>query len=141
MIVVALSCMLVRVRFRTARFLATGQTVIPLFYTLGLAVPYLFLFTFKGTSHCPPGIGCQAPSDVIDGPLLFIVVPAILLTYVGPVIATPMLLGSFTSLARRRSQMPPGLRRWLSISALATLSYIVFNLLPPGRILLNWVLD
>ena len=133
--------MLSRMRFRIARLLAIGQTAIPLFYVAGVAVPYLFLFTFKGTDHCPPRIGCQAPGDVIDGPLLFIVIPAVLITMFGPLIATALLLGSFTSLARRRSEMPTGLRRWLAVSALATLAYMAFNLLPPGRTLLNWVLD
>ncbi len=48
---------------------------------------------------------------------------------------------SFTSLARRRREMSGALRRWMFGAAGLTLAFLVFTLLPPGRLLLNWVLD
>lgn len=128
-------------RFLAPRMLVFGQSALPLIYFLGVAVPYLFLFTFKGTDHCPPGLGCQAPGDALPGWAVWLWAPMLLAVILGPLIAVLMLLGSFTSLARRRRRMPAGLRRWLVYSSWATAAFLVFTLLPPGRLFLNWVLD
>jgi hypothetical protein len=128
-------------RFFSARLLVVGQVLIPVLYIAGAVVPYLVKFTFKGTDHCPPLIGCQAPTDVLGGPLLGVVIPAILIAMLGPMISVLLLLGSFTSLAGRRREMSKSLRGWVFGSAGLTLAFLIFSLLPPGRLILNWVMD
>ncbi|MEH0824840.1 hypothetical protein [Micromonospora sp. CPCC 205714] len=108
-------------------------------YVSGALVPYLVTFTFQGTDHCSPG--CQAPGDVFDGPMFVLLIPAMIITILGPMAAVLSLLMSFTSLARRRREMSNALRRWVFGAAGLTLAFLVFTLLPPGRLLLNWVLD
>jgi hypothetical protein len=102
-------------------------------------VPYLVKFTFHGTDHCTPA--CQAPGDVFGWPFLALVIPAMFITYLGPMVAVLFLAMSFTSLARRRREMSDALRRWMFGAAGLTLAFLVFTLLPPGRQLLVWVLD
>lgn len=128
-------------RFLRTRLLVIGQVLIPVLYVAGAVVPYLVKFTFKGTEHCAPPVGCQAPGDVMDGPILAMVVPAMLVAIIGPAISVLLLLGSFTSLAGRRREMSKSLRGWVFGSAGLTLAFLIFSLLPPGRLILNWVLD
>ncbi|WP_144118436.1 hypothetical protein [Catellatospora sichuanensis] len=128
-------------RFLAARLLIAAQLASVTLYTLGAAVPYLILFTFHGTTHCSELTGCQAPGDVLPGPLLWLAVPAILIAMIGPPLAVLSLLMSFTSLARRRRQMSERLRRWMYIAGGITVVFIAFTLTPPGRLLLNWILD
>ncbi|WP_155391166.1 hypothetical protein [Catellatospora paridis] len=128
-------------RFLAARLLVAAQLASVALYVAGAAIPYLFLFTFQGTTHCSADIGCQAPGDALPGVLGWFAVPAILIAMVGPPLATLSLLMSFTSLARRRRQMPDGLRRWMYLAGGLTVAFIAFTLTPPGRLLLNWILD
>ena len=110
-------------------------------YLAGAALPYLIVFTLHGTTHCSPVTGCRAPGDVFEGPLVWLVIPALLITILGPPVGMLSMLMSFTSLARRRRAMPDALRRWMYAAAGLTLAFIAFTLTPPGRLLLNWVLD
>jgi hypothetical protein len=126
-------------RFVAARLLVALQLSMVVIYLAGVVVPYLVTFTFQGTDHCSRG--CQAPGDVFSGPIVALLVPAMIITYVGPMVAVLFLLMSFTSLARRRREMPNALRRWVFGAAGLTLAFVVFTLLPPGRQLLGWVLD
>ncbi|MFU8854978.1 hypothetical protein ACNAW0_29030 [Micromonospora sp. SL1-18] len=128
-------------RFVAARFLVVAQLSMVALYLVGAVVPYLLKFTFHGTDHCSQATGCQAPSDVFGGPLLVLLIPAMVITIVGPMTAVLFLLMSFTSLARQRREMSDALRRSLFAAAGLTLAFLVFTLLPPGRLLLNWVLD
>jgi hypothetical protein len=128
-------------RFFNARLLVVGQVLIPVLYVAGALVPYLVKFTFKGTDNCSPPIGCQAPTDVLGGPVLIVVIPAMLITILGPMISVLLLLGSFTSLARRRREMSKSLRGWVFGSAGLTLAFLIFSLLPPGRLIFFWVGD
>ncbi|MFU8872875.1 hypothetical protein [Micromonospora sp. SL4-19] len=128
-------------RFFAARLLVLGQLSMVVLYLVGVVVPYLLKFTVQGTNHCSATTGCQAPGDVFGGPLLVLLIPAMVITILGPMVAVLFLLMSFTSLARWRREMPDALRRWVFGAAGLTLAFLVFNLLPPGRLLLNWVLD
>jgi hypothetical protein len=127
------------VRFLAARSLVVAQVAMVVVYLAGVAVPYLVKFTFHGTDHCTPA--CQAPGDVFGWPFLALVIPAMFITYLGPMVAVLFLAMSFTSLARRRREMSDALRRWMFGAAGLTLAFLVFTLLPPGRQLLVWVLD
>lgn len=109
-------------------------------YVSGALVPYLVRFTFRGTDHCSP-TECHTPGGVFDGPMSVLLIPVMIVTIVGPMAAVLFLLMSFTSLARRRREMSDGLRRWVFGAAGLTLAFVVFTLLPPGRLLLNWMLD
>ncbi|MEU2615329.1 hypothetical protein ABZ570_27690 [Micromonospora sp. NPDC007271] len=117
-----------------------GQLAMVTLYLAGAVIPYLLNFTFQGTDHCSPTTGCQAPSEVFDGPMLALVTPAMIITILGPMAAV-LLLMSFTALARRRREMSDALRLSMYGAAGLTLAFLVFTLLPPGRLLLNWVLD
>jgi len=128
-------------RFLAARLLVIGQLATVALYLAGAVIPYLAIFTFHGTTHCSEITGCRAPFDVFEGPFLVLVVPALLITILGPPVGVVSLLMSFTSLARRRRQMSVALRRWVFGSAGVMLAFVVFTVLPPGRLLLNWVLD
>ncbi|WP_091337535.1 hypothetical protein [Micromonospora rhizosphaerae] len=128
-------------RFVAARLLVVGQLSMVALYLAGAVVPYLVRFTFQGTDHCSLTTGCQAPGDVFGGPMLVLLIPAMVITIVGPMTAVLFLLMSFTSLARWRREMSDALRRWVFGAAGLTLAFLVFTLLPPGRLLLNWVLD
>lgn len=128
-------------RFVAARLLVVGQLSMVSLYLAGAVVPYLLKFTFQGADHCSLTTGCQAPGDVFGGPMLVLLIPAMIITIVGPMTAVLFLLMSFTSLARRRREMSDALRRWVFGAAGLTLAFLVFTLLPPGRLLLNWVLD
>ncbi|MGA8117437.1 MAG: hypothetical protein WCA46_27690 [Actinocatenispora sp.] len=108
-------------------------------YLAGVVIPYFVRFTLRGADHC--STGCLAPGDVFGGPMLILVVPAMIITAAGPMVAVVLLLMSFTSLVRRGREMPDVLRRWMFGAAGLTVAFIVFTLLPPGRLLLNWVLD
>ncbi|MEV0453609.1 hypothetical protein [Catellatospora methionotrophica] len=128
-------------RFLAARLLVAVQLACVALYIASAAIPYLLLFTFQGTTHCPADLGCQAPTDALPGTLTWLAVPAVFLATLGPPAAVVSLLMSFTSLARRRRQMPDGLRRWMYLAAGLTVVFIAFTLTPPGRLLLNWILD
>lgn len=128
-------------RFVAARLLVVAQLSMVALYLAGAVAPYLLTFTFHRADHCSPTTGCQAPGDVFGGPLFVLLIPAMIITIVGPMAAVLLLLLSFTSLARRRREMSDALRRWLLGAAGLTLAFLVFTLLPPGRLLLNWVLD
>jgi hypothetical protein len=126
-------------RFAAARLLVLSQLSLVGLYLAGAAVPYLLTFTVHGTSHCAGG--CRAPSDVFSGPMLILLVPGAISTIIGPMVAVLLLLMSFTALARRRREMPAALRRWLFAAGGLTVVFVAFTLSPPGRQLLNWVLD
>ncbi|WP_446218833.1 hypothetical protein [Micromonospora sp. IBHARD004] len=128
-------------RFVAARLLVVGQLSMVSLYLAGAVVPYLLKFTFQRADHCSLTTGCQAPGDVFGGPMLVLLIPAMIITIVGPMTAVLFLLMSFTSLARRRREMSDALRRWVFGAAGLTLAFLVFTLLPPGQLLLNWVLD
>lgn len=128
-------------RFLATRLLVIAQVAMVALYVAGVAVPYLAVFTFHGTTHCSETTGCRAPSDVFEGPTLILVIAAMLVTMMGPPVGVLTLLMSFTSLARRRRQMSVALRRWAFGAAWLTLAFVAFTVLPPGRLLLNWVLD
>lgn len=130
-----------RPRFLAARLLVVAQVASVALYTLGAAGPYLVLFTFQGMTHCSEVTGCRAPGDALPGPLVWAALPSLLIAIVGPPLAVLSLLMSFTSLARHRRQMPDGLRRWMYIAGGLTVAFVAFTVLPPGRLLLNWVLD
>ncbi|MFE9657325.1 hypothetical protein [Micromonospora sp. NPDC006431] len=127
-------------RLVAARLLVVGQLSMVALYLAGVVVPYLLTFTLEGIGHCST-TGCQAPGDVFSGPMLALLVPAMIITILGPMAAVLLLLMSFTSLARRRREMSAVLRRSLFGAAGLTLAFLVFTLLPPGRLLLGWVLD
>ncbi|GAA3454943.1 hypothetical protein [Dactylosporangium matsuzakiense] len=126
-------------RFAAARLLVLVQLMMVGWYVAGVALPYLLTFTVHGVDHCTGG--CRAPGDVFGGPAVALMIPGMIGTIVGPMFAVVLLLLSFTSLARRRREMPAGLRRWLYGAAGLTLAFLAFSLSPPGRQLLNWVLD
>ncbi|MEU5724267.1 hypothetical protein [Micromonospora sp. NPDC047738] len=128
-------------RLVAARLLVVGQLSMVALYMAGVVVPYLLTFTLEGIDHCSSTSGCQAPGDVFSGPMLVLLFPAMIITVLGPMAAVLLLLMSFTSLARRRREMSAVLRRSLFGAAGLTLAFLVFTLLPPGRLLLGWVLD
>ncbi|NUT33265.1 MAG: hypothetical protein HOV79_09340 [Hamadaea sp.] len=128
-------------RFAATRLLVIAQITLITLYVAGVVVPYLAAFTVHGTTHCSEVSGCRAPSDVFEGPVLVLVLLAMVVTMLGPPVGVLTLLMSFTALAGRRRHMSPALRRWAYGAAWATLAFVVFTLLPPGRLLLNWVLD
>lgn len=128
-------------RFVAARLLVVAQLSMVALYLAGAVVPYLVTFTFHGTDHCSPTTGCQAPGDVFDGSTMTLLIPAMIITILGPMAAVLFLLMSFTSLARRRREMPDALRRLMFAASGLTLAFLAFTLLPPGRLLLSWVLD
>ncbi|MFI5908430.1 hypothetical protein [Dactylosporangium sp. NPDC051541] len=126
-------------RFVAARLLVFIQLAMVVCYVAGIAVPYLLTFTVHGVDHCTGG--CRAPGDVFGGAAVALMIPGLIITLVGPMFAVILLLMSFTSLARRRRDMPAALRRWLFAASGLTLAFLAFSLSPPGRQLLNWVLD
>ncbi len=128
-------------RLVAAWLLVLGQLAVVAIYVAGVLVPYLLAFTVRGQDSCSGPSGCQAPEDVYGGPALLLLVPGMVVTVVGPMVAVVFVLMSFTSLARRRREMSDALRRSVFGAAGLSLAFVVVSLLPPGRLLLNWVLD